>query len=174
VPGVLIEGWRDWALTGMAGVRTGGDAARDAFLTSPLWRFAVPAGVFGAGGGVGVMGPGADATGRLFPVLVAAAAPVGDPDAALASAAPWCARVEARLLSAFDPDYDLAGFGAGLGAPGLDAAPPAREDPSTPGVLTAHVPEPRRVTCAGPADAALFEALFGLRPPAATQEGSSR
>src|SRR5882724_4478562 len=44
----------------------------DAYLTSPVWRFALAEGVCGSGAYVGVMVPSVDRVGRYFPLTLVA------------------------------------------------------------------------------------------------------
>lgn len=157
--GRLVEGWRRWALEGLAAIRAGGDAARDAFLIAPIWRFAARAPLFGTAG-YGLIAPGADSGGRLFPVIAAVETPVADPDEALNAAAAWLDRAEEALRAALDPaaapdalTAALAnppaapGGGGGGGGGGEDAA------------FAAGAQAARR-GARGPASPALFATLF--------------
>lgn len=160
-PLVLIEGWRAWALAGVSTLAGAPEPARAAFLTAPLWRFAVTPGVFASAGGVGVMGPGADRAGRLFPFVIVVEAGIADPEAALEAAEDWLDAVEAGYLRALDPGCDPAGLGPSFaGAPAL----PEGEATGRSGVFRSQAPADRRVACHGAADARLFSALFGPDP----------
>lgn len=163
--GRLIEGWRDWALTGLAMVRAGGEAARDAFLIAPVWRFAARSGVFGPVAGYGLIAPGADAGGRLFPVLAAVETPIADPDATLDAVGPWLDAAEAAILAALDPAAEPDALTAAL-----DGAPPAPDcEIAGPDAAFAAGPAENadRAVAAGAASPALFNTLFRLPPPEA-------
>lgn len=150
-----------------------GDAWRDAFLTAPLWRFACVPGFFGPAGGIGVMGPGIDRRGRVFPFVVAFEADgLEDPARALAAAGSWLARAEATVLAAFDPAIDPAALGVRLPPPPDLGAMPAKGDEGDAGdegdggdgpraVFAAGGTGGRRVAVDGRPTAALFRALFG-------------
>jgi type VI secretion system protein ImpM len=162
----LIEAWRAWALTGGAALRAGGTAARDRFLVAPIWRFAVTPGVFGAGSGIGVTGPGIDAAGRAFPVVIAAAGPVDEPGAALGAAAGWLDRAAASLLAALGSASGPAVID--LPSPPPGASPPPAS-PSGPRGLFVAEAGGQRVVWSGHADGALYAALYGVA--AAPEDG---
>ena len=127
---LALSGWfADWASRGAATVRAGGGPAADAFLTAPLVRFAAAPGALGGPAAIGVLGPGMDRSGRLYPFLIAAE-PDG-PGAAklsLAANAHWFDAAEAAFLDFLAPDFDAAEIG-----PRLEALPAPRGVPDDPG-----------------------------------------
>jgi len=161
----LLEGWRAWTVSSLKAVVSGGAAAMNAFLTAPLWRFACLPGFFAPSGGIGVIGPGADRLGRLFPFAVAAEmAELNDPARALAAAGEWFSTVEPAILAALKPDFDPVGLGA------LLVRPPALEPMPMPAgapraVFVAQGRVRRRLCADGQPTEALFASLFGLREP---------
>jgi type VI secretion system protein ImpM len=80
----------------------------DTYLTAPIWRFLLSAGVCGRQPMLGVMMPSVDRVGRYFPLTLAVT--VGDsatPAKAMLTAAPWFDAVEQLALSALEDDADL-------------------------------------------------------------------
>ena len=73
LPGVFKDGWDGWLQHGIAASKAAiGDSWLDAYLTSPVWRFALSPGVAGDTGWVGVLVPSVDRVGRYFPLTIAA------------------------------------------------------------------------------------------------------
>ena len=105
----LFDWFAGWASEGAAAVRAGGGALADAFLTAPLVRFAAAPGVVGRPAALGVLGPGMDRAGRLYPFLIAAElaeAQASGPD--LQANAEWFDKAEAAFLDFLAPDFDAA------------------------------------------------------------------
>jgi type VI secretion system protein ImpM len=120
LPSSFIEPWDAWLSAGIAASRAElGDAWLDAYLVSPLWRFAVAPGLFGSEAVTGVMMPSIDRVGRYFPLCIAhllhpetdLVSLVGGPDA-------WFEAAEALLLSSLDADADFDAFEAAVSALG--------------------------------------------------------
>ncbi len=85
----------------------------DAYLTSPVWRFAVAEGVCGSGAYAGVMVPSVDRVGRYFPLTLVAQLNTQDCLLDLASDAvrQWFDSAESLVLGALQAhDFDLAFF----------------------------------------------------------------
>lgn len=152
-PTVFVEGWRDWALAGVAALRARGDGA--AFAAAPLWRFSAGPGVFAAQGGVGVAAPGADSVGRVFPALAVAAGAGG----AAGLEGPWLDAAEAALRAALGPGGAPETLAAALRAAPAASAPLTAAGAAP--LFAAVAADGRRIAREGPADAALFRALFG-------------
>ena len=67
----FINRWDDWLQSGMNASRQAlGEAWLDTYLTSPLWRFVLPAGICGNTAFAGVLMPSMDKVGRYFPMTV--------------------------------------------------------------------------------------------------------
>lgn len=166
----LIEGWRAWAATGIAAFLAGGPSLRNVFLIAPIWRFACARGFFASTAGIGVISPGTDRLGRLFPFLVAAEWPeLPDPEGALATAEPWFAATEPVVLAALDPRFDPGVLEQRL-APPLPFEPTTSsgEHPSSgtaperrPSAVFVAARQDRHMAVQGAPDAALFARLFG-------------
>lgn len=90
----------------------------DRFLTSPLWRFAIRAGLIGPHALCGGISPSVDAGGRIFPFCVVAAL-AGDvvPGDYLSTEGPWLAKVEAAILAQLSPDGNPDHLLAEIGKP---------------------------------------------------------
>jgi type VI secretion system protein ImpM len=95
----------------------------NAYLTSPVWRFALAEGVCGSGAYVGVMVPSVDRVGRYFPLTLVAQLSTEDCLLELASdtATRWFESAESIILGALQAhELDLATFDeqvAALGSP---------------------------------------------------------
>lgn len=120
LPNSFIEPWDAWLSAGIAASRAElGTAWLDAYLVSPLWRFAVSPGLLGREAVTGVMMPSIDRVGRYFPLCIAhlleaeadLASLVGGPQ-------DWFEAAEALLLSSLDADADFASFEAAVDALG--------------------------------------------------------
>jgi len=86
------------------------------FLSAPVWRFVLPAGMYSKSAWVGLMLPSVDRVGRHFPLTVAAC--VGDVNidvpSTLARAVPWLDSLEKLALQALLPDLDVELFDSRL------------------------------------------------------------
>ena len=78
LPSELVAAWDEWI---QGAVQTSrhqlGDGWLPLYLTSPIWRFALAAGVLGADAWAGVMMPSVDRVGRHFPLMIAAPVDAG-------------------------------------------------------------------------------------------------
>ena len=115
----FIEVWDDWLQAGMHESREAlGSTWLETYLTSPIWRFVLPAGACGEAAYAGVFMPSMDRVGRYFPMtalmsLSGQAVPIA---IALRNTT-WFARVEARLLAALDEEMlDIDEFDRSLRA----------------------------------------------------------
>ncbi|OOV97333.1 type VI secretion system-associated protein TagF [Pseudomonas sp. MF4836] len=106
LPQGFIGPWDSWLAAGLlASQQTLGSEWLNAYLVSPLWRFALAPGVCGAQAAVGVVMPSIDRVGRYFPLTIAA---LLDHDSDLASLVVgpdlWFEHVEELLLGTLDED----------------------------------------------------------------------
>ncbi len=84
LPGSFIDPWDEWLrLTLLHSRERLGEAARIAFLSSPVWRFVLAPGVCGPQGWAGVLASSADRVGRTYPLTLAMAVPPYSNPAAL-------------------------------------------------------------------------------------------
>ena len=107
LPAHFVTPWDQWLRESIAASQHQlGDAWLDNYLTSPLWRFALSAGIAGQTGWIGVLMPSVDRVGRYFPFTVACALPIDceptraflDPD--------WFDRAEQIALDALEQGLD--------------------------------------------------------------------
>lgn len=106
LPRDFVDAWDDWLQSGMNDSRQAlGDAWLQIYLTSPLWRYVLPAGVCGSSAWAGVLMPSVDKVGRFFPMTVAIR--LEEPVTPLLTATAgqtWFEAVEALLLEALDDE----------------------------------------------------------------------
>ena len=106
----FIAAWDEWLQGVMRESRERlGERWLECFLSMPVWRFALPAGMYSSAGWVGLMVPSVDRVGRYFPLTIAAPIPRDgiDVPATLAEALPWLDSVEALALGALRPELDF-------------------------------------------------------------------
>jgi type VI secretion system protein ImpM len=111
--GEFVAAWDAWLQKVIGESREAlGSTWLESFLSAPVWRFALPAGMFSGAAWIGVLLPSVDRVGRYFPLTIAA--PVYeasiDVPATLAKALPWIDSIEARALEALVPELDLDRF----------------------------------------------------------------
>ncbi|WED22937.1 type VI secretion system-associated protein TagF [Vibrio sp. JC009] len=81
------------------------------YLTSPIWRFALPAGIAGDNGWAGVLMPSVDSVGRYFPFTLAMSLPSGTNLSALLSENEiWFNQCEEAALLTLHSDFNLEQF----------------------------------------------------------------
>jgi type VI secretion system protein ImpM len=129
----FIAGWDGWLQRVMRDSREAlAERWLEYFLSAPVWRFVLPAGMYSKAGWVGLMLPSVDRVGRYFPLSLAA--PLHhesiDPAATLARALPWLDSLEALALEALTPELDLEAFDQRLAGLALPAEVPAAAAPS--------------------------------------------
>ncbi len=109
-PADLYARWDSWLQQGLQASRAElGEDWLEAYLSAPIWRFALAPGLAGASAWVGAMMPSVDRVGRYFPLTVIAASPPAASLFSLARAAEsWLQAIEQPLLDSLD--------GPGLGA----------------------------------------------------------
>jgi type VI secretion system protein ImpM len=109
----FVAAWDEWLQGVMRESREVlGERWLECFLSAPVWRFALPAGMVSDAGWVGLLVPSVDRVGRYFPLTVAA--PIQedgiDVPATLARALPWLDSIEALALDALKPELDFDAF----------------------------------------------------------------
>ena len=71
LPESFIRPWDEWLQPGLAAARAAiGERWLDLYLTFPVWRFVVPAGLLGDANWIGVLLPSVDRVGRCFPLTI--------------------------------------------------------------------------------------------------------
>ncbi len=100
----------DWIERSVSAARAAfGTGWSEAYLTSPVWHFALPPGLAGRQPAAGAMAPSTDRAGREFPFVVAACASSDLPAATLAAAtASWVALAAELAAAAVVRDLDPA------------------------------------------------------------------
>ena len=117
--------WDEWAQQGLQASRQAlGAQWLATWLNSPIWRFALAAGVCGDDAWCGLFMPSVDRVGRHFPLMLAAPWPAAAPllDCVTTQDA-WLAALEDLALSSLRADFSLDDFDDALCALG---PPPAR------------------------------------------------
>jgi type VI secretion system protein ImpM len=166
LPQEFVAAWDQWLQAGMHASREAlGDQWLETYLTSPLWRFVLPAGACGSAAYVGVLMPSMDRVGRYFPMavlrpLLTQAAPI---TVALCNRA-WFEQVEARLLAALDEEtLDIETFDQSIEAIGFRDAPPDIRFNGGAAVRMQGGTEPEiALSLLGISDASLRDASAGL------------
>ncbi|QXI38774.1 type VI secretion system-associated protein TagF [Pseudomonas xantholysinigenes] len=116
LPQRFIQPWDQWLAAGLqASQQALGERWLEAYLVSPLWRFALAPGVCGPDAVVGVLMPSIDRVGRYFPLTVAQVLEPGQPLApVVAGDDEWFEAVEAALLATLEPGAAFENFEAAL------------------------------------------------------------
>lgn len=153
LPNTFIQPWDQWLAAGIqASQQSLGERWLEAYLVSPLWRFALAPGVCGPDAVVGVMMPSIDRVGRYFPLTVAQVLGACESLAsAVVGADEWFEGVEEALLATLEPDAAFERFEAAL-QPYRGASPLPRG--ASGHLLAATTPEQRaqalaECACAG-------------------------
>ncbi|QXH46440.1 type VI secretion system-associated protein TagF [Pseudomonas xanthosomatis] len=116
LPQTFIQPWDQWLAAGLQASQQGlGERWLEAYLVSPLWRFALAPGVCGPDAVVGVLMPSIDRVGRYFPLTVAQVLGAGESLASVvAGGDEWFEGVEQVLLATLEPDAAFESFEAAL------------------------------------------------------------
>ena len=124
LPWEFTSVWDAWLQAGIARARADlGDAWNTTYLTAPLWRFQLAAGVVGANPWIGIWFASVDRVGRQFPLAIVETMPSG-----------WAGRyaviehdeaffsVEDVALQGLDPRLGFDAFDRSIEALGLEQA----------------------------------------------------
>lgn len=99
LPSTFVDPWDRWLQTGLGGLRDLlGARWDDCYMTAPIWRFTLAAGLAGPQAAQGVLMPSVDRVGRQFPLTLARLLP----------GQPGCAAVDAAAMDAFAALEDVA------------------------------------------------------------------
>jgi type VI secretion system protein ImpM len=121
----FVRQWDDWLQAGLVTSRDRlGQQWLDAYLCSPVWHFALAAGVCGEIAWSGVLMPSVDRVGRHFPLTIAYGGPSVRVDQRLRCDAAWYTEVEKLALSSLQNGFSLALFDAALSALPQPSPPP--------------------------------------------------
>lgn len=137
LPGSFLEPWDEWLQQAMARSKAQlGEAWLESYLTSPIWRFALPRELCGPLACAGVLMPSVDSVGRYYPITIASLLPAAPhPFAMAAQCGPWFAAAEDAALTCLDEGFSLEAFEerlTGLGSPALPGD--ARASTGNPGI----------------------------------------
>ena len=129
LPRDFLDVWDEWLQAGVAASRTvlGEDAWLSAYLTAPVWCFALDPGICGGRGWAGVLMPSVDRVGRYYPLTVAVElAPGCTPAEAALTGADWFDRARIAALEALEAEsLELEAFDAAVQALGAVCLAPA-------------------------------------------------
>jgi len=128
LPASFTDPWHAWLVRGLADARQIlGDRFEPAYMSAPVWRFALPCGVAGPDAASGIFLPSVDAVGRLFPLTLAVTAAAPFPFSALLAAAEWFEKLEEAGRAALSDDFTMDAWLEDL------TAPPPTDATSLPG-----------------------------------------
>ncbi|MGH8512087.1 MAG: type VI secretion system-associated protein TagF [Gammaproteobacteria bacterium] len=115
----FIEPWDRWLQTAIGSSRDLlGPEWLDIYLTSPIWRFALAAGICGEAAATGILVPSVDKVGRYFPLTLVLALPVSTNPFLLlgATSSDWFKILETSARSLLeDSEASLEGFDRRMG-----------------------------------------------------------
>lgn len=139
LPATFLGPWDGWLGSALARSRSDlGPAWLDAYLTSPLWCFALSPGACGPSPVAGVLVPSVDAVNRHFPLTLGSVLADACRPFAIAGATPWFAALEELALAALaerlEPDT-LADRLEAIGPPTVPPPPEASIAPDGAGTL---------------------------------------
>jgi type VI secretion system protein ImpM len=108
----FLEVWDLWLQRGIhRGREALGDSWTGAYMESPVWRFALPAGCCGDRACGGVFLPSVDRVGRQFPFTLVAFFPEAPvPASIMAGTGEWFDHAEDLAVSVLGSDFDLDAF----------------------------------------------------------------
>jgi type VI secretion system protein ImpM len=106
LPQGFVQPWDQWLQRAISCSREQlGQAWLDVYLTSPIWRFALTAGIAGPDAWAGVLMPSVDRVGRYFPFTIAHRLSQSvDPFTLIRTEQTWFESAETLALSALDDD----------------------------------------------------------------------
>lgn len=157
----FIQPWDKWLQSAIAVSQQHlGQHWLKAYLSSPVWRFALSPGLCGNTGWIGVLMPSVDRVGRYFPLTVALPAPTGANLSDLFMANnDWYGAVESVALTALEENLDLNDFDGLLNSMPLVVKPDMRTVDRT---LQRNTDSEKKALCigidhTGPAEEALAD-----------------
>jgi type VI secretion system protein ImpM len=108
IPASFLDIWDPWLQRAIHESRQDlGPDWLDAYLTSPIWRFALGAGVCGESSWAGVLMPSVDRVGRYFPLsLVAAGAGDAPLTTWIGQSSAWYEHLEELARTGLDESFD--------------------------------------------------------------------
>ncbi len=132
LPRSFLDPWDAWLQDVVGGSRQRmGEAWLDAYLTSPIWRFVLSAGLCGDAAAAGVVMPSVDRVGRYFPLSLVAVLPENaEPVELPASAAAWFNDAESIVRSTLEDAFDFDRFDEQVASLGPPPAPSPQSPPA--------------------------------------------
>ena len=145
----FIALWDGWLQAGIQAARAEmGEAWQEAYLSAPIWRFTLAAGLAGASPVQGIFMASVDRVGRQFPLTLARALPSGTDPLALHLATDFHGP-ETIALQMLEDGADQEGLKRALAALPAAAPPPVSAAPqAAPGWLQLFSPDPARALAA--------------------------
>ena len=111
LPRSFIDPWDDWLQEAMTTSRSQlGEHWLRSYLTSPVWRFALSAGLCGEQALAGMMIPSVDRVGRYFPLSIVALLPASVELLDIIEQKTWFEDAESLILTGLDDNLDFARF----------------------------------------------------------------
>jgi len=109
LPTTFITPWDEWLQRYIASSKEQmGEAWLDTYLTSPIWRFVLSAGVIDKQHWAGIMLPSVDQVGRYYPFsVVMPLKPELNPIEFISHQSPWFESIEALALSALEEQISV-------------------------------------------------------------------
>jgi len=168
LPGTLVSALDGWCQRVLPASQARlGDGWTDAWMEAPIWRFLLPTGSCGPGAAAGLWLPSTDKAGRLFPLIIALAAPTWRE---LARCGAFLEAAEGIGLAAIERDLTPDQVGTAIAGAAAPAGEPWPE-PQTGTWWTAGSERvaPGRRLCPGMPDEAAFTAMLQDGPLVACQ-----
>jgi len=127
LPEIMLSPLDEWLRRGLdEAQRQLGGAWREIYLTGPVWRFALSAGMAGPTMAAGILVPSTDRSGRDFPFIIACRAAADRGPAQLAAGlSGWLDRASQLATLAVTRELDPATLDRHMGEMGPPAPPPA-------------------------------------------------
>lgn len=155
LPKSFIEPWDAWLQSAIEDSRAQlGGLWRERYCTSPIWRFALAAGLCGPTAYAGILMPSVDRVGRYYPLVIALPLEPTWPLLVLPVIAdPWFSQAEQLALAGLDLDrLDLDDFSRQVEALGEPPSPAIGADRAAAGnAWYCPVPEATEIVALAPA-----------------------
>ena len=112
LPKSFTQPWDAWLQEAITASRKQlGEQWLDHYLTSPIYRFALSAGICGTSTWLGILMPSVDRVGRYYPMTISALAqPSTNPLLALQQYNAWFEQIESLALTCLEDDFDRDSF----------------------------------------------------------------
>jgi len=152
LPAAFRDPWDQWLQEAVSDSRDQlGERWLEAYLTSPIWRFALSGGLAGQQTWAGLLMPSVDRVGRYFPLTVACPLPPwSNPIWLMTQSGSWYEKAENLLRACLEEELDLSSFDRRVAELGVPlSAPPS--GPPHGGTWTARrLPLPKDLNLACP------------------------